>query len=195
MISAVSLWTTLAAGMLLHPVHATLTEVEWNSKTERLEVGLRLDRLDEQRIAKRLGVKVDDEGGGKDVGHWRAAFLRDHLWFDPQADGASADGASADGASARDRDESDNSDTPQDWSGLPIRWVGRQSDGGYVWWFFEVIAEDGQPPSAVRTRLLFDHQPDYEHRIVVLNRSAAVDGKRRSVVLTKQQPQAPLAFR
>ncbi len=40
----------------MHPVHATLSEVEWNEKTKRLEVAVRLDSLDEQWLEKQYGI-------------------------------------------------------------------------------------------------------------------------------------------
>ena len=47
---------------LLHPVHETVSEIEWNEKSHRLEVALRLDVLDEQWLRRQLGTnaKVDD---------------------------------------------------------------------------------------------------------------------------------------
>ena len=39
---------------LLHPVHETVAEVEWNADTNRIEVALRLDALDEQWLAKKI---------------------------------------------------------------------------------------------------------------------------------------------
>lgn len=57
------------AGLLLHclfmhPVHETISEVQWNAKTSRVEVALRLDVLDEQWIVKQMGK----EGAKSDAG-------------------------------------------------------------------------------------------------------------------------------
>ena len=41
-----ALFTTL----LVHPVHETIAEIEWNDETKRLEVALRLDAIDDQWI-------------------------------------------------------------------------------------------------------------------------------------------------
>ncbi len=54
---------------LLHPVHETVTEIEWNAQTGRLEVALRLDVLDEQWLRKRGEHNVEDS-------KWRLDYLR-----------------------------------------------------------------------------------------------------------------------
>lgn len=58
---------------LIHPVHETVAEVEWNPKTERLEVALRLDALDEQWLRKRA------DGDAEDVAAWALPYLRDRF--------------------------------------------------------------------------------------------------------------------
>jgi hypothetical protein len=61
------------AAVLLHPVHETVSEIEWNGETKRLEVALRLDALDEQWLQKRVG-------GDKDgVSKWAIKYLRDRF--------------------------------------------------------------------------------------------------------------------
>ena len=45
-------FTFLALTMMMHPVHETVSEISWNANSNRVEVALRLDVLDEQWIAK-----------------------------------------------------------------------------------------------------------------------------------------------
>ena len=127
------------AVLLLHPVHETVSEVEWNPKTKCLEVALRLHQLDEQWISRQ--PSHTDRAG------WQADYLQHHLYFDPQKD-PKADGG---------------------FRGKPIRWVGRKEQDGYAWWFFEVVCKNGKPPRSVRTRLLFDYERGYQHRIILLD--------------------------
>ena len=148
--------------LLLHPVHETECEVEWNAKTKRVEVAMRLDILDEQWIAKRLSKKSSKD--------WQADVVRTQLWFDPRPDEKRESGL----------------------TGRPISWVGREEKGSHVWWYFEVVCEDGRPPNSVQTRLLFDRHQDYRHRIIVLGRTVSTDGKRPVVVLTNEKPKATL---
>ncbi len=57
---------------LLHPVHETVAEIEWNNDTNRLEVALRLDVLDEQWLNKRLGRQ-------EKVSQWAIRYLRQNF--------------------------------------------------------------------------------------------------------------------
>jgi hypothetical protein len=161
--------TITTAVLLMHPVHQTVSEMEWNRQTGCVEVALRLDVLDEQWIRRQ--AKDRNRAG------WQAGYLQSRWSF-----------AAGEDSVAEDR-----------WAGKPIRWVGRKQDGGYVWWFFEVVCEDGAPPTSVRTRLLFDREPGYDHRIILLNCVKSSDDEatrddRCSVVLNEAQPQAELSF-
>ena len=171
----VALWSTL----LMHPVHETVCEIEWNAESRRVEVALRIDVLDEQWMAR----SIQADGGDDD--DWQGEYLRSKLFFDPQVgqDERAKSEAAEPGPAASE---------PVKLSGRPIRWVGRKLDGGHVWWFFEVVCNDGRPPTSIQTRLLFDRQRDYQHRIVVLGKPVADDGKRVSILLTEQKPSAAL---
>lgn len=63
------MFTILVASVLLHPVHETTAEIEWNDNSKRLEVALRLDVLDEQWLRKRSG-RVGD------VSQWAIGYLK-----------------------------------------------------------------------------------------------------------------------
>ncbi len=164
------LMTALTNGvLLLHPVHQTVSEMEWNPQTRCVEVALRLDVLDEQWI--------DRQAEDRTRQGWQADYLRSRWSF-----------GSGDVSAAKTR-----------WAGKPIRWVGRKQVGGYVWWFFEVVCDDGEPPTSVRTRLLFDREPGYDHRIVLLNcvqsgENDSGDDDRCAVVLNEAKPHAELSF-
>ena len=55
--------------LLVHPVHETVAEVEWNSMTHRMEVALRLDALDAQWLSKQAVTNKQGQS-------WRLAYLR-----------------------------------------------------------------------------------------------------------------------
>ncbi|WP_372894742.1 DUF6702 family protein [Stieleria sp.] len=166
----VALWSTL----LMHPVHETVCEIEWNAESRRVEVALRIDVLDEQWMARSIQADADED--------WQGEYLRSKLFFDPQV-----------GQGERAESEAAKPEAVK-LSGRPIRWVGRKLDGGHAWWFFEVVCQDGKPPTSFQTRLLFDRQRDYQHRIVVLGKPVADDGKRVSILLTEQKPSAALTL-
>lgn len=166
MITSFSSLAAVWAAFLMHPVHETVCELEWNPNNRRVEVAMRIDVLDEQWIAHQLDAKIDTDSNSD----WRGKFLRSQLFFDPVASAAE-----------------DSQPT-----GRPIRWIGRKKDGAHVWWFFEVVCDDGKPPTTIRTRLLFDRQSNYQHRVVVLGTKVSEDAKRPSFVLTNQNPSASL---
>lgn len=60
---------TLLIAALLHPVHETVAEIEWNARTSRLEVALRIDVLDEQWLQK-------NHGKNRGVSQWALPYLR-----------------------------------------------------------------------------------------------------------------------
>ena len=66
--------------MLVHPVHETVSEIEWNPKTNRMEVALRLDILDEQWLQKRASNPKPDKS-------WRVDYLKKKFRF-PRPKGA-----------------------------------------------------------------------------------------------------------
>jgi hypothetical protein len=55
--------------MLVHPVHETVSEIQWNPKTHRMEVALRLDILDEQWLQKQTSQPKLDKA-------WRVNYLK-----------------------------------------------------------------------------------------------------------------------
>ena len=57
---------------LVHPVHETLAEVEWNAKSKRFEVALRLHQLDEQWLKKRYGRRTGKQS-------WAIEYVSDHI--------------------------------------------------------------------------------------------------------------------
>ncbi len=45
----------------MHPVHETVTEVQWNFKTHRMEVAVRLAAEDERWIRAKMGPDAKDD--------------------------------------------------------------------------------------------------------------------------------------
>jgi hypothetical protein len=143
-------------------VHETVSEVQWNKKSKRVEVALRLDILDEQWIETRFSDDTEED--------WRGEFLASRIGFDE-----------------RDANRADSKA-----SSHPIKWIGRKEEGGHVWWFFEAVCKDGKPPTSIQMRLLFDRDPNYQHRIIVLEKTDTGDRARRSVVLSQKKPKSTL---
>ena len=60
----------LLVAVMMHPVHETVAEIEWNPETHRLEVALRLDALDEQWLRRRATKSQPTED------HWELNYVK-----------------------------------------------------------------------------------------------------------------------
>lgn len=153
--------------LLLHPIHETVSELEWNEQSKSTEVALRLHGLDEQWILKQpviqppadaaspFKIEAEDEAGEPDKVSRRAMnYLGRHYQFRgfgrPEA--------------------------------IPTyHWVGRKEEGAHVWWYFEVKSDDETRPTSIDVSLLFDHNTNYTHRILFLEAT-----RRQSATLTRR---------
>lgn len=71
----------------MHPVHETVSEIEWNDETHRLEVALRLDQLDEQWLENRLSRQRPTEA-------WAIEYLKEKFRIRERDDARQPDTAS-----------------------------------------------------------------------------------------------------
>jgi hypothetical protein len=126
------------AAMLLHPVHESVAEVEWNPQTARLEVALRLSVLDEQWIERKY--KSDQPAV------WAIDYLRRHVRVGPDT----------------------RLTKPADQPAAKYHWVGREQRGSHVWWFFEIEPRGRTRPAVIEQRMLLDRDENYANRVVVL---------------------------
>lgn len=125
--------------LLMHPVHETVTEMEWNPQTRRLEVAMRLDAIDEQWLRKRATRTPTPA----DPGNWELAYLRRHFRISEPPQKGKPDATK-------------------------YRWIGRDEDKGHVWWFFELEPADRDPPQWIEHRVLFEKESNQANRILLL---------------------------
>ena len=126
------------SAIFLHPVHETFCEVEWNDKTKRMEVALRIDPLDEQWLAQQI------ERRDLESSNWRLDYLEETFRF--------GRGKTTDKINAKS----------------VYRWVGREDERTNVWWYFEIAPVDGKRPEWIQQRMLFEREPDHANRVLVL---------------------------
>ncbi len=131
----------LFALALLHPVHETVTEIEWNAQSKKLEVAIRLHVLDEQWIRRQ-------SDRDSDVSDCAIAYLRKHFLLNVDSK----------------RDSNADAETK---NGDSYRWIGRQEEGSHVWWYVEIDPRDKMPPKSLSNTMLFNHDTNYQHRILV----------------------------
>ena len=146
--------SSLLLTMLLHPFHETVAEIEWNEKTKRVEVALRISILDQQWIEQQS--KPDAKARV-----WAVDYLKKHFQVGRQNKRSAA----------------------------RYHWVGRQTRGSHVWWYFEIELENGDRPETISQRILFDRHEGYVNRVILLGKKS-----RRAVTLTIEQPEARLSW-
>ena len=160
----------LIATVLMHPVHETVSEIEWNSETSRMEVAIRMSALDEQWIQRRL-----DSSNG--VSKWGVNYLGTTFRFDP------VDKPSKSNAVSKPLGE------PAKPSHR-IHWVGREEEGSHVWWYVEIEPLDHKRPRMIEQRMFFERNQGYTNRVVLLGQVP-----RKAITLTIQKSKTKLDWK
>ena len=167
---------SLFMALLMHPIHETVAEVDWNKTSSRLEVALRFDALDEQWLAKRYASernpktnsnetsspsKADKKQSADD--NWSLALLQQSFRIAERPKGEATYPSS-------------------------YHWIGRKEEGQFVWWYFEIQPSDGRAPKWIENQILLEKDDKHVNRILVLGKPP-----RRSFLLTRKQPRSNLA--
>ena len=124
---------TLTAGVNLqaHPFHATYTEVDWNAKSKVLEVALRVQPEDLDRVLSlRTKRKIDIEKT-KDVDKLIQKYLAEVFLVEPKLK-----------------------------QPLAIRWVGKEVSSKEAWLYFEVSRPQGIEGLKLLNRIFLEIIPD-----------------------------------
>ena len=128
----------------MHPVHETVSEIEWNERTRRLEVAVRMSVLDEQWIEKNYAT--DDK-----LSVWAIAYLKSNFRIDP--------------SERKERQDLKKKELAQTYN-----WIGRGEEGSHVWWYFEIEPKSGKRPKILEQRMMFERNDNFANRILVLDR-------------------------
>ncbi|QDT10576.1 DUF6702 family protein [Planctomycetes bacterium K23_9] len=174
---------------LLHPVHETVSELQWNAQTRRVEVALRMSVLDEEWVKRNQGPGIRKEN----TRTWAVSYLSETFRIDP---GSVLE-----------------SEKPNAKKSV-YHWVGRKEEGAHVWWFFEIEPVDKKKPRIISQEMFFSREQGYSNRVLILGSPpASANGtkladpdkktqparggkqptvSRRSVTLTIQRPTAKL---
>lgn len=136
----------------VHPVHASLSEVQWNAETNFLEVSLRLEPSDAKWILETSDLHLE-EGKSRPAKKADAAkaYLSWHLSPSEKSLGNGGDGKSSKLKKQLALDR--------------IRWVGSEMQKGYEWWYFEIRCD--QRPRSMHCSILMDREKNYIHRMNV----------------------------
>ncbi len=130
-----------------HPYHVSLTEIEWNPDTGRIEVAMWVWPADlEKALAKKLGHPVDLDTE-KDLDKKLADLLADHF-------SASQPAPKKENVNAKSKAKRPAA-TPRS-----LRWVGHEADLKQAWLYFEIKDVDPKSPLTLSNRLFFDLNED-----------------------------------
>ncbi|GAA5505273.1 DUF6702 family protein [Novipirellula caenicola] len=160
--------------VMMHPVHETVSEVQWNPESKRFEIALRLHILDQQWI---------EQQADKSAGIETAAVRYLNKTFQIRPVGGNAE-----------------KNTDRKPSKAKIHWVGRKDEGSHVWWYFELqptlpeTASASQSESAnevpkfeITQRMFFERQEGFRNRVILLGELS-----KTAITLTIEHPTAPL---
>lgn len=145
--------------ILLHPGHATYTEIEWNAKASCVEVAMRFDAVDEETLLRHL-AKVHDCKIAEVTDPMRLEYLVKRFRFDPIDPPARAE-------SIAER----------------YRWIGRETKRADTWWYFEVETASSKRPQRLLNRVLWDVDDRFVHNVRCLG-----DGKPVTIQFQKDRP-------
>ncbi|SMP74408.1 hypothetical protein SAMN06265222_117124 [Neorhodopirellula lusitana] len=137
----------LLSSMMLHPAAESLAEIQWNAQTQRIEVALRLRAADEQHFIRSVSAR-DVESLMEDGDAFEKlaiSILKRRIGFGNLPDMKKAKQSAPVAAQ--------------------YHWVGRRTEGGHVWWFFEFESPEGRP-SHVRCTLFEKPSPKAGQRSV-----------------------------
>ncbi|WP_442510724.1 DUF6702 family protein [Novipirellula sp. SH528] len=155
--------------LMMHPVHETVSEVQWNRETKRFEIALRLHILDQQWIEN----QADKTQGIEDVA---VRYLNKTFRIRP----------------IRDTKAETNKDSKP--SKAKIHWVGRSDEGSHVWWYFEVepvlpksAAASKEPKFEIEQRMFFERHEGFRNRVILSGELS-----KTAITLTIERPTAPL---
>ena len=162
---AVLLLVTLTAGVNLqaHPFHATYTEVDWNAKTKVLEVALRVQPEDLDRVLSlRTKRKIDIEKT-KGVDKLIQKYLAEVFLVEPKLK-----------------------------QPVAIRWVGKEISSKEAWLYFEISRPQGINGLKLLNRIFLEILPDQVNTVRVRQGTQRVTlrfdrNSRKPVLLTQKK--------
>lgn len=169
--------TYLIAAVLMHPVHETVSEIEWNPESKRMEIAIRMSVLDEQWIQRRLD-------SAQAVDQWAVNYLESTYRFDPVTK------TDSDPDAKQTTKKAAETSTKKPKPTHKVHWVGRDEEGSHVWWYVEIEPLDGKKPRVLEQRMFFERNQSYTNRVVLLGQVP-----RKAMTHTIQKPKVNLDWK
>ena len=168
-----------------HPFHISSAEVEYDPKTDRLQVSLKIQALDiEQALSKLARQRIKLEQA--DADEWLVDYLSGHFYLTPQ------------GAPAEQVGGNLESSMEEPLASLPgsrsrVHWLGRELKGAWLWLYFELEipqpdAPRSEPDRARQELQLFNTVLCETNSRQINTVSVRHAGQRTTLKMTSQQP-------
>jgi hypothetical protein len=122
---------TTSATLQAHPFHATYTEVDWNAKKKVLEVALRVQPEDLERVLRTRAKRRVDLETTKGVDVLIQQYLAEVLLVVPQPEKPAT-----------------------------IRWIGKEVSSKEAWLYFEIPRPQGIENLKLLNRIFLEILPD-----------------------------------
>ncbi|MEM9368648.1 MAG: DUF6702 family protein [Planctomycetota bacterium] len=167
----------LLSGLLLHPSLETVTELQWNADSGRVECALRLSLIDEQDVLRDSRQRWNMSNQENARKRWDPILIKRVLATSIRFNEADPDRSRVTAVPTSGKERSDQESTSR-----RFHFIGRQADGGHVWWFFEYeppASDNGaaEPPSSVRIEVLDRIASVHTHRSSATSLSGETNAK------------------
>jgi hypothetical protein len=140
-----------------HPFHTSVAEMDWNPQSRCWEVSLRMDANDLETALQnrgKLGISLESQAAIAEI----QAYLAEN--FGLQTPASRSDQASSSIGSAEplgDETSTNGQEAVQEAvQEATIQWVGHETQGGWVWLYFELAGAAPDQPLAIRNSLLVE---------------------------------------
>ena len=129
---------TASVNLQAHPFHATYTEVDWNAKSKVLEVALRVQPEDLDRVLSLRAKRKIDIEKTKDVDKLIQKYLAEVFLVEPKLK-----------------------------QPVAIRWVGKEVSSKEAWLYFEIPRPRGIEGLKLLNRIFLEILPDQVNTVRV----------------------------
>ena len=154
---------TASVNLHAHPFHATYTEVDWNAKSKVLEVALRVQPEDLDRVLSLRAKRKIDVEKTKDVDKLIQKYLAEVFLVEPKLK-----------------------------QPVAIRWIGKEVSSKEAWLYFEIPRPQGIEGLKLLNRIFLEILPDQVNTVRVRQGRQRVTlrfdrNSRKPVLLTQKK--------
>ena len=146
-------WCSINIARANHPFHVSTAEVEFNSTTKRLEVGLKCQSADLERALRLMAGKKLDIESDPQVDELVTRYVTENFYLAVAASDAKAETPAKDSEKLLSSEVSGEVPVaPKE----PIKLIGKEFETKWIWIYFELQPPPGDVPLVLVNRVLFE---------------------------------------